>query len=206
MKLIETAVRWRHGTFVLFCLLALCGILALFQLPLELRPGGDTPEITISTSYGGAGPTEVEDLITRPIEEALEEVTGVKEITSSSRPGRSRISLEFNWGTDIDARLVDVLSKLQRVSSLPPEAGDPSAEVVSGVSRPMMWIVLMPKEGYDSDPNHYRDLIQDAILPKLRQVEGVGQIVTPGGREREVEVIVDPKALADRNLTLSNVV
>ncbi|AOX02196.1 acriflavin resistance protein [Moorena producens PAL-8-15-08-1] len=206
MKLIETAVRWRHGTFVLFCLLALCGILALFQLPLELRPGGDTPEITISTSYAGAGPTEVEDLITRPIEEALEEVTGVKEITSSSRPGRSRISLEFNWGTDIDARLVDVLSKLQRVSSLPPEAGDPSAEVVSGVSRPMMWIVLMPKEGYDSDPDHYRDLIQDAIVPKLRQVEGVGQILTPGGREREVEVIVDPKALADRNLTLSNVV
>ncbi|NEO15596.1 MULTISPECIES: efflux RND transporter permease subunit [unclassified Moorena] len=206
MKLIETAVRWRHGTFVLFCLLALCGILALFQLPLELRPGGDTPEITISTSYAGAGPTEVEDLITRPIEEALEEVTGVKEITSSSRPGRSRISLEFNWGTDIDARLVDVLSKLQRVSSLPPEAGDPSAEVVSGVSRPMMWIVLMPKQGYDSDPDHYRDLIQDAIVPKLRQVEGVGQILTPGGREREVEVIVDPKALADRNLTLSNVV
>ncbi|NEO09081.1 efflux RND transporter permease subunit [Moorena sp. SIO3I8] len=206
MKLIETAVRWRHGTFVLFCLLALCGILALFQLPLELRPGGDTPEITISTSYAGAGPTEVEDLITRPIEEAVEEVTGVKEITSSSRPGRSRISLEFNWGTDIDARLVDVLSKLQRVSSLPPEAGDPSAEVVSGVSRPMMWIVLMPKEGYDSDPDHYRDLIQDAIVPKLRQVEGVGQIITPGGREREVEVIVDPKALADRNLTLSNVV
>ncbi|NEQ80389.1 MAG: efflux RND transporter permease subunit [Moorea sp. SIO2I5] len=206
MKLIETAVRWRHGTFVLFCLLALCGILALFQLPLELRPGGDTPEITISTSYGGAGPTEVEDLITRPIEEALEEVTGVKEITSSSRSGRSRISLEFNWGTDIDARLVDVLSKLQRVSSLPPEAGDPSVEVVSGVSRPMMWIVLMPKEGYDSDPDHYRDLIQDVIVPKLRQVEGVGQIITPGGREREVEVIVDPKALADRNLTLSNVV
>ncbi len=206
MKLIETAVRWRHGTFVLFCLLALCGILALFQLPLELRPGGDTPEITISTSYAGAGPTEVEDLITRPIEEAVEEVTGVKEITSSSRSGRSRISLEFNWGTDIDARLVDVLSKLQRVSSLPPEAGDPSAEVVSGVSRPMMWIVLMPKEGYDSDPDHYRDLLQDAIVPKLRQVEGVGQIITPGGREREVEVIVDPKALAERNLTLSNVV
>lgn len=56
MNFIETAVRWRHGTFVLFCLLALFGVLSLLNLPLELQPGGDRPEITITTSYPGAAP------------------------------------------------------------------------------------------------------------------------------------------------------
>lgn len=61
MNFIETAVRWRHGTFVLFCLLAVLGIFSLLNLPLELQPGGDRPEISITTPYPGASPTEVED-------------------------------------------------------------------------------------------------------------------------------------------------
>jgi hydrophobic/amphiphilic exporter-1 (mainly G- bacteria), HAE1 family len=93
MNFIKTAVRWRHGTFVLFCLLAIFGIISLFNLPLELQPGGDRPEITITTTYTGAGPTEVEDLITRPIEEQMEEVLGVQEISSNSRSGISTITM-----------------------------------------------------------------------------------------------------------------
>ncbi|HAA33109.1 MAG TPA: acriflavin resistance protein [Cyanobacteria bacterium UBA8553] len=205
MNLIETAVRWRHGTFVLFCLLALFGVLSLFRLPLELQPGGDRPEITITTPYPGAGPTEVEDLITRPIEERMEEVQGVQEITSSSRSGTSAITLEFNWDADINASLVDVLNKLQQVEALPEEAGESDVELVGGSSSPMIWVALAPKEGFKSDPDHYRDLVDDIIVPRLRRVQGVGQFLIPGGREREVEVLVDPKALSDRNLSINNV-
>ncbi|ELR98845.1 efflux RND transporter permease subunit [Gloeocapsa sp. PCC 73106] len=206
MNLIETAVRWRHGTFVLFCLLALLGVLALFNLPIELQPGGDTPEISIRTNYPGASPTEVEDLITRPIEEALEAVQGIQEIASSSRAGSSDITAEFAWGTDINQRFVDVLSKLQLLSSLPEEAADPSVEIISGDSRPMMWAVLFPKPGYQADADHYRDLVDDLIVPKLRQIEGIGEIITPGGREKEVEILVNPQALGDRQLNLEDVV
>ncbi|MGB3536506.1 MAG: efflux RND transporter permease subunit [Microcoleaceae cyanobacterium] len=206
MNLINTAVRWRHGTFVLFCILALFGIIALFSLPLELRPGGDRPEITIRTSYSGASPAEVEEVITRPIEEMMEQVQGVQEITSSSASGRSSISLEFNWESDTNERLLDVLNKLQQVEALPPEAGESDVELVSGSSSPMMWIIMIPKEGYTSDDNHYRDLMDDVILPRFRQVEGVGQFLESGGRGREVEVVVDPKALASRNLTIADVV
>lgn len=206
MKLINTAVRWRHGTFVLFCILALFGILALFNLPVELQPGGDKPEISINTNYPGASPNEVEDLITRPIEEALEDVQGIQEINSTSTAGSSSITAEFEWNTNIEDRFVDVLSKLQLISDLPEEAGDPSVEVISGESSPMMWIVLFPQPGYQPDPDRYRDLVDDQIVPRLRQVEGVGKIITPGGREKEVEVLVDPKALADRQLSLNDVV
>ena len=93
MNWIERIIRWRHGTFVIFALIALFGTIALFNLPLELQPGGDKPEISITTPYIGAGPAEVEDLITRPIEEVMEKVEGVQEISSNSRPGRSSINL-----------------------------------------------------------------------------------------------------------------
>ena len=206
MSLIKTAVRWRHGTGVLFCLLALFGILALFNLPLELQPGGDRPEISITTPYLGASPTEVENLVTRPIEERLEEVPGIEEVTSTSRAGISNINIEFAWDSDIDRSLVDVLNKLQQVEALPLEAGESDVEVVSGSSRPMMWVILMPKEGFTADDYHYRDLVDDVVVPRFRQVQGVGQFIVSGGRAREVEVVVDPKALADRNLTIGDVV
>ncbi|MGL5082620.1 MAG: efflux RND transporter permease subunit, partial [Microcoleaceae cyanobacterium] len=206
MSLIKTAVHWRHGTFVLFCILALLGVLALFNLPLELQPGGDRPEISITTSYSGASPTEVEEIITRPIEEMMEQVQGVQEIRSSSASGRSTINMEFNWDTDINQRLLEILNKLQQVEALPPEAGESNVELVSGSSSPMMWVILMPKPGFTADDNHYRDLVDDIIEPRLRQVEGVGQFLVSGGRGREVEVVVDPKALADRNLTIADVV
>ena len=206
MSLIRTAVRWRHGTGVLFCLLALFGILALFQLPLELQPGGDRPEISITTPYSGASPTEVENLVTRPIEERLEEVPGIEEVTSTSRAGISSINVEFNWDSDIDRSLVDVLNKLQQVEALPPEADESDVEVVSGSSSPMMWVILTPKEGFTADDYHYRDLVDDVVVPRFRQVQGVGQFLVSGGRAREVEVVVDPKALADRNLTIGDVV
>ncbi|WP_414619616.1 efflux RND transporter permease subunit [Calothrix sp. CCY 0018] len=206
MSLIKTAVRWRHGTFVLFCILALFGVLSLFSLPLELRPGGDRPEITISTSYSGASPNEVEELITRPIEERLEEVQGIQEVTSSSASGISTINLEFNWDSNIDRRLVDVLNKIGQVEALPPEAGESDVEIVSGSSSPMMWTILVAKEGFTPNDEHYRDLVDDVIVPRFRQVQGVGQFLISGGREREVEVVVNPKALADRNLTIGDVV
>ncbi|MGL4881157.1 MAG: efflux RND transporter permease subunit, partial [Waterburya sp.] len=81
-----------------------------------------------------------------------------------------------------------------------------NVELVGGNSSPMMWIVLAPKEGEQSNPDHYRDLAEDTIVPRLRRIEGVGQFLIPGGREREVEVRIDPQALAERNLTISNVV
>ena len=206
MNIVETVIRWRHGTFVLFCLIALFGIFSFLALPLELQPGGDRPEISISTAYIGAGPPEVEDLITRPIEEEMEEVEGVQEITSTSRSGSSSINLEFTWGTDIDDRLLDVINKLQAVQNLPEEAGDPRVSVSSTSSNPMMWIVLTPKGDMVPEANHLRDLVDQVVEPELRRIQGIGRFRVVGGQEREVEVNVDPQALADRNLSIRQVI
>ncbi len=205
MNFIETAVRWRHGTFVLFCLISIFGVFALLGLPLELQPGGDRPEITITTTYPGAGPTEVEDLVTRPIEEQMEQVLGVQEINSSSRSGRSAITLEFAPSANLEGRLVDVINRLQQADSLPPEANESNVELVGGSSSPMMWIPMVPQDG-KGNPDHYRDLAEEVVVPRLRRVEGTGQFIIVGGQQREVEVKVDPKALSDRNLTIGDVV
>ena len=206
MNLIETAVRWRHGTLVLFVLLALLGILALLNLPLELQPGGDRPEITITTPYLGAAPVEVEDLVTRQIEEQMEQVQGVQEVSSISRTGVSVITLEFEEGNNLNDRLVDVINRLQQADSLPEEADESNVELVGGNSSPMMWIPMLAKAGFKSDADHYRDLAEEVIVPRLRQVNGVGQFIISGGRQREVEVLVNPQALTDRNLTIGDVV
>ncbi|HIK06042.1 MAG TPA: efflux RND transporter permease subunit [Trichormus sp. M33_DOE_039] len=206
MKFIETAVRWRHGTFVLFCLLSILGVFSLIQLPLELQPGGDRPEITITTTYPGAGPSEVEDLITRPIEEQMEQVLGVQEISSNSRAGRSSITLEFDQNANVQERMIDVINRLQQVNDLPPEAQESSVEMVGANSSPMMWIPFDTKEGFEPDSNRYRDLAEEVVIPRLRRVQGTGQFLLVGGQQREVEVKVDPKALSDRNLTIGDVV
>ncbi|NET49210.1 MAG: efflux RND transporter permease subunit, partial [Merismopedia sp. SIO2A8] len=206
MNLIETATRWRHGTLAVFILLALLGIMSLLNLPLELQPGGDRPQISITTPYPGAAPAEVEDLITRPIEERLEEVEAIKEMTSTSSLGISDITLEFNWGTDIDDRLVAVLNKMQQVADLPAEAGESNVIVSNGGgASAMMWIVLKAQDGAIADENRYRDLADEVIVPRLRRVEGTSRFLVIGGKEREVEVQVNPKALSDRDLSLSDV-
>ncbi|YAF97377.1 MAG: efflux RND transporter permease subunit [Nodularia sp. CChRGM 3473] len=206
MNFIETAVRWRHGTFVLFCLLAMLGVFSLLGLPLELQPGGDRPEITITTVYPGAGPTEVEDLITRPIEEQMEQVLGVQRVTSTSRAGRSSINLEFAQDANVQERMLDVINRLQQAQSLPPEAQESSVELVGSNNAPMMWIPFDTRAGFEPDANRYRDLAEEVVIPRLRRVQGTGQFLVVGGQEREVEVQIDPKALSDRNLTIGDVV
>ena len=206
MKPIETAVRWRHGTLALFFLLALLGVLALFGLPLELQPGGDRPEISISTPYPGAAPSEVEDLVTRPLEDVLEQVEGIRELSSTSSLGNSSITIEFDWGVDLDDRLVAVLNKLQQADELPEEALESDVQVSNGGgASAMMWMVLQPEEGRLPDSDRYRDLVDEIVVPRLRRVEGTSRFLVVGGREREVEVLVDPQALADRDLSVLDV-
>lgn len=207
--MIETAVRWRHGTLALYVLLVLFGYLAIFTLPTELQPGGDVPEISITTRYPGAGPAEVEDLITRPLEDVLEEVEGVKEMTSSSASGLSTITLEFDWGTDIKLKLIEVINKVNQSEALPEEAGEPDIQIASGGNgaNAVMWLVLSEAEntGVEPDPDFYRDLVTEEIIPELRRVQGTSRFIEVGGRRKEIEVRVDPAKLAARGITLTEV-
>lgn len=210
MSYVDTAVRWRHGTLAFYVLLVLFGIIAMGTLPMELQPGGDIPQITITTAYPGAGPAEVEDLITRPLEDVLEEVEAIKEMTSSSAPGASTITIEFNWGTDVKQKLIEVINKVNQSQSLPEEATEPDIQIAAGAAgaNAVMWLVLTENAdtGEEADPDYYRDLVEEEIIPELRRVEGTSRFIKVGGREKEIEVIVDPDKLAARNVSLTMVI
>ncbi|MCB9639345.1 MAG: efflux RND transporter permease subunit [Myxococcales bacterium] len=207
--LIRLSIQLPHTIFAATVLLVLFGILSIFEIPLQMRPSVDKPEITITTDYLGASPEEIEDKITRPIEEAVNAVEGVKKLSSTSVQGRSRITLEFDWDVNRNASMVDVLNKLGRVTRLPEEALAPVAEAISSdTSNPMMWIGFQAigKEAKNPNLNRMRQLIDDVIEPRLRRVEGVGSLIISGGQEREVQIIVDLQRLAHHKIPLASMV
>ena len=209
MNYVNTAVRWRHGTLSFYVLLVLFGIIALRSLPMELQPGGDIPQISITTRYAGAGPAEVEDLITRPLEDVLEEVEGIKEMTSSSASGTSTINIEFEWGTDTKQKLIEVINMVNQSQTMPEEASEPDIQIASGAAgaNAVMWLVLKEARdtGDDVEPDRFRDLVEEEFIPELRRVQGTSRFIKVGGREKEIEVRVDPQKLAARGLSISAV-
>jgi hydrophobic/amphiphilic exporter-1 (mainly G- bacteria), HAE1 family len=209
LNVISTAVKWRHGTLALYVLLVLFGAIALAKLPMELQPGGDVPQISITTLYSGAGPTEVEDLITRPLEDVLEEVEGVLEMTSASGSGSSTINVEFEWGVDIKLKLIEVINKINQSQTLPEEAGEPDIQIASGGggANAVMWLVMEEARdiGAEPNPDKFRDLMEEELIPELRRVRGTSRFIKVGGREKEIEVLVDAQKLAARGLSITRV-
>ena len=138
----------------------------------------------------------------------LNTVQGLGRLTSQSIQGRSRISLEFDLTVNRDAALVEVLNKLGQVSKLPEEATAPVAEAVtSDASAPMMWIGLRARvKNPDAHVNRMRAVVDDIIEPRLRRVDGVGGLIIAGGQEREVQVVVDLRRLAQRRIPLSQLI
>lgn len=209
MDWVSTAVRWRHGTLALYILLVLFGVIALRSLPMELQPGGDIPQISITTAYSGAGPAEVEDLITRPLEDVLEEVEGIVEMTSSSAAGSSTITVEFEWGTDIKLKLIEVINKVNQSQDLPEEASEPDIQIASGGggSNAVMWLVIEQARdtGVEPNPDEFRDLMEEELIPELRRVRGTSRFIKVGGREKQIDVRVDPDKLAARGISINRV-
>lgn len=189
-------------------LLILVGLVAARSLPLQLRPTVEPPEIQVATAYPGTAPLEVEDQITRRIEDQLRSVSGLKEMVSSSNSGRSSITLKFNDGVDRSAAMVDVLNKLSGVQGLPPEA-DPSevTATTSDQQGPMMWVGVRAPPGMpETAVALLRQVVDDTVAPRLRRVEGVAGLNVSGGAEREVHVRVDFDRLAAFGLTVPQLI
>ena len=139
MSLVEYAVH-RRVTVVMFTAGAiLLGLIGLTRLPQELFPRINFPQITIVTEYPNAAPEEIETLITRPIEEAVGSVVGLKRIESTSQEGRSTVLVSFDWGQDIDFAALAVREKIDLVKEkLPKESGDPVVLKFDPLSRPIL--------------------------------------------------------------------
>ncbi|HBA86378.1 MAG TPA: acriflavin resistance protein [Verrucomicrobia bacterium] len=161
------------------------GAISLLRIPVDLMPDITDPTISISTTYENASPEEIEELVTRPIEEAMSAVPGVQEVASSSSEGRSVVRVTFAWGTDLDAGVNDIRDRLDRVIPvLPEEADRPALRKFDLASFPILILGAVS----DLDPVRMRFLIDHDIKNRIERVPGVAAMDVRGGVEREIQV------------------
>lgn len=198
MNPVRFSIERPHTVAVVVILAVLFSVLAWRRIPVQLKPTVDSPMITVSTLYRGASPVEVEEQITRPIEDLLQGVDGLQELSSSSVEGMSTVALEYTWGIDKERALVDVVNKLSQLQALPPDAEEPVVALTGPLDREMaMWITS--NSPYPAD--RVRQIVADDVEPMLERAEGVADLLVVGGEEREVRVLFDPDRLAALRVT-----
>ncbi len=203
MSMAKKSVERPIFTIMVVLIILILGGLALSRLPIDLMPDITYPTLSVSTSYGNAAPEEIENLISRPIEEAVAAVPGVESIQSESSEGNSNVRISFTWGTDLDAASNDLRDRLDRIaSSLPEGAGRPALRKFDISATPIMMIGVIS----DLDPLELRKLISDRIEYRLERVPGIAAISVRGGLTREIHVNLDPARIKALRIPLDQVI
>ncbi|NIL94805.1 MAG: MMPL family transporter [Woeseiaceae bacterium] len=208
-RLIEIATE-RRVTIVMFMVaIVLFGMVSLSRLKLNLLPDISYPTVTIRTELTGAAPVEVENLLTKPIEEAVGVIRNVRLVRSVSRSGQSDVTLEFLWGTDMDIAGVDVREKLD-ILTLPLEASRPLLLRFDPSSEPIMRLGLLYKEDGEADTvearlKALRRLAEDRLKTDLEAEEGTAAVKVSGGLEDEIEIRVDQQKLSQLRISIDQI-
>lgn len=202
MSLYESAVKKPVMTSLVFVGIVILGLFSLSKLPIDLLPNIETNTILVLTSYPGASAADVETNVTRPLESSLNTVSNLKNITSTSRENTSIITLEFEYGEDIEALTNDVRDKLNMVKSYLPEGI--TEPVIFKFSSDMIPVVMISATADQSLPALYK-ILDDNVANPLARINGVGSVSITGAPEREVQVYIDPQKLEAYNLTIEGI-
>ena len=187
-------------------LLTLFGLISLARLPVQLTPEVDEPEITITTNWRTAAPEEVEAEIVEPQEDAMRGLPGAIELLAQASRGRGTITITFAVGTDLRRALLEVLNRLNRVPSYPPDADEPVISAVGGDARPIAWFIVKTLPGNDVDIAAQQDFIEEVVQARFERVPGVAQSEVFGGREKELRITFDPYRAATLGVELPDVI
>lgn len=226
MKIIDLSIR-RKVTIAMFTIgILMFGFVSLSRLKVNLLPELSYPTLTVRTEYEGAAPAEVENLITKPVEEALGVVKDVQQVQSISRSGQSDVTLEFAWGTDMDFASIDVREKLDALQ-LPLDAERPVILRFDPTLDPIMRYALYIDNdtGNSEEPNvdfasdqqsetsaldinrlkQIRRFADDQIQKELESVQGVASVKISGGLEEEIQVAIDQERLSHLKIPVEQV-
>ncbi|MBS7410606.1 MAG: efflux RND transporter permease subunit, partial [Muribaculaceae bacterium] len=201
MSIYQTAVKRPVTTILIFLGIAIFGLFSLSRLSIDLLPDIETNAIMVMTSYGGASAEDIETNITRPLENTLNSVTDLKHVTSKSREGISVITLEFEYGTDIDVATNDVRDKLDRVTTLPDGANTPILFKFGTDDIPILLLSVTAKESFSG----LYKILDDQVATPLARVQGVGTVSISGLPEREIQIYCDPLKLEAYGITIETI-
>ena len=209
MNLVEFATRRRVTVAMVTFTFVLFGLIALRDLKVNLLPDLSYPTLTVRTEYTGAAPSEIETLISEPVEEAVGVVKNLRKLKSISRTGQSDVVLEFAWGTNMDQASLEVRDKLD-VLRLPLEAKAPVLLRFNPSTEPVMRLVLTTPESGSGNQQaelmRLRRYADNELKKRLEPVDGVAAVKVAGGLEDEVQVLVDADRLAQLNIPANLVI
>ena len=199
MSIIKTSVNRPVTVWMFMLAIILFGMVGFSRLAVKLLPDLSYPTITIRTQYIGAAPVEVEQLVSKPIEEAAGIVKGLRKISSISRSGMSDVVLEFEWGTDMDIASLDVREKLDTIE-LPLDVKKPLLLRFNPNLDPIVRLALSVPDASDSDLKQMRTYAEEELKRKLESLTGVAAVRLSGGLEQEVHIQLNQQKLTQLNL------
>ena len=202
MSIYASAVKKPITTILIFVITMVLGLYSLTQLPIDLYPEIELPFLSVFTTYPGASAADIETNITRPLEDALNSVTGLKEIFSRSSDNVSVIFMEFEYETNLDEAANDVRSSLAFVENfLPDDAEDPTIFKFNSSMMPVIFYAITAEESYMG----LEKILDEKISIPLNRIEGVGNVALSGVPGREIYVEVDPRRMEAYNLTIEQI-
>lgn len=202
MKIYETSVKKPISTALIFVAVIVFGLFSLNRLAIDQLPEMDMPAISVITTYTGANAEDVENNITRRIEDGLNTVSNLKKITSRSSDGVSLVSLEFEWGSNLDEASNDIRDALGRLSEyLPEDAEDPILFRFNSSLMPIMSFSITADESYPA----LNKILEEQFSNRLSRIDGVGSVSIMGAPVREIQVNVDPVKMEAYGLSVEQI-
>lgn len=202
MAIYKSAVQKPVTTALIFLAVIVIGVFCYVQLPIDQFPEMDPPYVTVMTTYPGASASEVESNVTKVMENSLNSVDHLKELTSQSKDNISSVTMEFEWGTNLDEVLNDVRTYVDIVKdNLPDGCSNPIVLRLSTSMMPVIQYAIMADESYPA----LDKMLDDEIIPQLNRVDGIGNLTVSGAPDRYVYVYLDQSKLDAYGLTVETV-
>ncbi len=202
MSIYSSAVKKPITTIMIFMAVIVFGLYSLRFLPIDLYPEIDPPYVTVMTTYAGANAEEIETNVTKIVEDGLNSVDDLKEITSSSQDNLSTVTLEFEWETDLTEAVNNVRDALEMIKqSLPDDAESPLIFRFSTSMMPILFYAISADESYDG----LDKMLDDKIINPLNRINGIGSISTMGAPGRRIYVDCDPRKLDAYGITVEQI-
>ncbi len=187
-------------------IIILLGTISLSRLPVDLLPDISQPTINVRVNYTGVGPLEMEELITRPLEQQLSAVAGLDQINSTSSEGNSNIQLNFTWGHDLNEAMDDIRTRIDRVRGrLPEDADPPVIQKFDSNAAPIMQLAVESVDG-SMDRVELRELAENQLSRRMERVSGVAAVLVNGGLRRQIHVDLSRAKIQALDLSVDRVV
>ncbi|MDD4170352.1 MAG: efflux RND transporter permease subunit, partial [Desulfotomaculaceae bacterium] len=203
MKLADISVNRPVAISMLMIAMVVLGLFSLNRLAIDLYPDMEIPVSIVTTSYSGASPAEIEELISKPLESALATTENVDTIQSVSAQGISLVIVQFNWNTNMDTAINDMRDKIDMVKSMLPD--DVDSTRVMKLNPNQMPIIVFSISGAGGDLVRLNKIAEDDIQPRLERLKGVASVYITGGKTREIKVILDPAKMEAYGLNITQV-